>query len=32
MVAGRPLELIDGPALLNLLAEHSRVKARIEAA
>ncbi|AGZ39533.1 restriction endonuclease [Actinoplanes friuliensis] len=30
-VSGRPLELLDGPALLNLLAEHSRVKARIEA-
>ncbi|MBB4766243.1 restriction endonuclease [Amorphoplanes digitatis] len=30
-VAGRPVELLDGPALLNLLAEHSRVKARIEA-
>lgn len=29
-VAGRPLELIDGPALLNLLSEHSRIKARIE--
>jgi restriction system protein len=29
-VAGRPLELIDGPALLTLLAEHSRIKARIE--
>ena len=28
--AGRPLELIDGPALLNLLAEHSRIKARLE--
>ena len=31
-VAGRPIELLDGPALLNLLAEHSRVKARIEPA
>jgi restriction system protein len=29
-VAGRPLELIDGPALLTLLAEHSRIKARLE--
>jgi restriction system protein len=29
-VAGRPLELIDGPGLLNLLAEHSRIKARLE--
>jgi restriction system protein len=29
-VAGRPLELIDGPALLTLLSEHSRIKARIE--
>jgi restriction system protein len=29
-VAGRPLELIDGPGLLRLLAEHSRIKARIE--
>ena len=29
-VAGRPIELLDGPTLLNLLAEHSRVKARIE--
>jgi restriction system protein len=29
-VAGRPLELIDGPALLTLLAEHSRIKARID--
>jgi restriction system protein len=28
----RPVELLDGPALLNLLAEHSRVKARIEPA
>jgi restriction system protein len=32
VVSGRPLELLDGPALLNLLAEYSRVKARIEAA
>jgi restriction system protein len=29
-IAGRPLELIDGPALLTLLAEHSRIKARID--
>ncbi len=29
-VAGRPVELIDGPALLNLLAEHCGLKARIE--
>jgi len=29
-VAGRPLELLDGPALVNLLAEHLGVKARIE--
>ncbi len=29
-VSGRPLELIDGPGLLRLLAEHSRIKARIE--
>ena len=29
-VAGRPLELIDGPALVALLATHCRVKARIE--
>jgi restriction system protein len=29
-VAGRPLELIDGRALLTLLAEHSRIKARLE--
>jgi len=28
--SGRPVELLDGPALLNLLAEHSGVKARIE--
>ncbi|MEV6492442.1 restriction endonuclease [Actinoplanes sp. NPDC051633] len=28
--AGRPLELLDGPGLLNLLAEHSRIKARLE--
>ena len=28
--SGRPLELIDGPALLTLLAEHSRIKARLE--
>ena len=30
-VAGRPLELIDGPALLTLLSEHSCIKARIDA-
>jgi restriction system protein len=29
-VAGRPLELIDGPALVTLLARYSGVKARIE--
>ena len=29
-VAGRPLELIDGPALLSLLSDHSRIKARID--
>jgi restriction system protein len=29
-LAGRPLELIDGPALVTLLANHCRVKARIE--
>jgi restriction system protein len=29
-LAGRPLELIDGPALVTLLANHLRVKARIE--
>lgn len=29
-VTGRPIELLDGPALLTLLAEHSGVKARIE--
>jgi restriction system protein len=29
-VAGRPLELIDGPGLIALLAEHSRIKARLE--
>jgi restriction system protein len=29
-VAGRPLELIDGSALLHLLAEHLQVKARID--
>jgi hypothetical protein len=28
--AGRPLELIDGPALLTLLAEYSGLKARLE--
>lgn len=31
-LAGRPLELIDGPALVTLLAHHCRVKARIELA
>jgi restriction system protein len=31
-LAGRPLELIDGPALVALLAHHCRVKARIELA
>ncbi|MEU8235348.1 restriction endonuclease [Actinoplanes sp. NPDC048967] len=31
-VAGRPVELLDGSALLNLLTEHSGVKARIESA
>ncbi|WP_433301337.1 restriction endonuclease [Actinoplanes sp. CA-030573] len=29
-LAGRPLELIDGPALVTLLAHHLRIKARIE--
>jgi restriction system protein len=29
-VAGRPLELIDGRALLTLLSEHSGIKARLE--
>lgn len=29
-VAGRPLELIDGPALVALLANYCRIKARIE--
>jgi restriction system protein len=29
-VAGRPLELIDGPALVTLLAKYSGIKARIE--
>ncbi|MFI5936778.1 restriction endonuclease [Actinoplanes sp. NPDC051494] len=29
-VTGRPVELLDGPALLNLLVEHSGIKARIE--
>ena len=29
-VAGRPLELIDGPALVTLLANYCRVKARVE--
>ncbi|HET6530188.1 MAG TPA: restriction endonuclease [Actinoplanes sp.] len=29
-VAGRPLELIDGTALITLLARHSRIKARLE--
>jgi restriction system protein len=28
--AGRPLELIDGVALITLLAEYSRIKARLE--
>jgi restriction system protein len=31
-LAGRPLELIDGPALVTLLANHCRIKARIERA
>ena len=30
-VAGRPLELIDGSLLIALLAEYSRIKARLEA-
>ncbi|MET0416714.1 MAG: restriction endonuclease [Actinoplanes sp.] len=29
-LAGRPLELIDGPALVTLLSHYCRVKARIE--
>ena len=29
-LAGRPLELIDGPGLVTLLAQHCRIKARIE--
>ncbi|MGK5681087.1 restriction endonuclease [Actinoplanes sp. URMC 104] len=29
-VAGRPLELIDGPALVTLLSNYCRVKARID--
>jgi restriction system protein len=29
-LAGRPLELIDGPALVTLLANYCRVKARID--
>ncbi len=29
-LAGRPLELIDGPALVTLLANYCRIKARIE--
>ncbi|MFI5890923.1 restriction endonuclease [Actinoplanes sp. NPDC051513] len=29
-LAGRPLELIDGTALVTLLASHCRIKARIE--
>ena len=29
-VAGRPLELLDGPALVTLLSNYCRVKARIE--
>jgi len=28
--SSRPLELVDGPGLLNLLSEHSRLKARID--
>jgi restriction system protein len=28
--SSRPIELVDGSALLNLLAEHSRLKARID--
>ncbi|GAA2641410.1 restriction endonuclease [Paractinoplanes durhamensis] len=31
-LAGRPLELIDGQALVTLLANHCRIKARIELA
>lgn len=31
-VAGCPVELIDGPALLHLLAEHLQLKARIDRA
>jgi restriction system protein len=31
-LAGRPLELIDGPGLVTLLASHCRIKARIELA
>ncbi|MEV7629150.1 restriction endonuclease [Actinoplanes sp. NPDC089786] len=30
VAAGRPLELIDGTALLTLLSEYSRLKARLE--
>ena len=29
-VSGRPLELLDGPAVLKLLAEHLGIKARID--
>ncbi|WP_067496596.1 restriction endonuclease [Actinoplanes sp. TFC3] len=29
-LTGRPIELLDGSALLNLLAEHTGIKARIE--
>jgi restriction system protein len=29
-LTGRPIELLDGPALLNLLAEYTGLKARIE--
>jgi restriction system protein len=31
-LAGRPLELIDGPALVTLLANYCRIKARIDLA
>ncbi|GIF19102.1 restriction system protein [Actinoplanes tereljensis] len=31
-LAGRPLELIDGPGLVTLLASHCRIKARIDRA
>ncbi|MFG1608756.1 restriction endonuclease [Actinoplanes sp. NPDC049265] len=30
VAAARPLELVDGPALLTLLAEYSRLKARLD--